>query len=467
MNPVLLSIVIPSLNGAIRVTDLLKTLDEIIPESAKANLEIVVSDNHSNPKINLSPEIGLGNRAKIVSPAHHLLTAEENLLFALHNSIGTYCWILGDNDVPLENGVKFLLKLLEKPEFDLLVFNSLALDMKSNAWDIHRLDLDKLINKMSFVDFVKRAGFWSITAGFSTLVFRRDAFNLNFMQDLHSDHLKIYSHVTTLLESYHDKSFAAIALPLVKYSSNSFDDEPVNTLQRDNHWVDYSHKQNEAYRMPWTLNFLKQIDELESRGIFSKSDLLDVLDQGHTGQRFFLYDNILAFLIDQVLYQTENEKSVQMTDDEIHFVLTSMSGNDIEFDRIIAQIELLLHSKSEKSKLKAIIDELTNTDLQMQRRFVMKLAGGKIYRSPYGQFWSPFQLSINQLFLSLSNPRNGLCANDFDELENKIHEFKGKNPFYEMGDFSSQINVAGLNSSITKLHRLFQLIPSALRRKLK
>jgi len=465
MKPVALSIVIPSFNGAVRILDLMKNLDEIIPQSAIVDLEVIISDNHSDPKIYLPQETRLGNRIKIVSPSQHLLTAEENLLFALQNSTGDYCWILGDDDIPLANGFELLLQLVKAAEFDLMIFNSLAFDINSKCWDIHRLDLDRLINKMPFVDFVKRAGFWSITAGFSTLVIKRPAFALNFMQELHSNDLKIYSHVTTLLSSYNDKSFAAIALPLVKYSSNSFDDESVAAIDRDQHWIRYAQNQDEPYRSPWTLSFIRQIKVLEGENVFSMADLFDVLDQGHLGQRFFLFDFVLAFVVDQILFQLKDDSLKPFTEEELNFVLHELSGKNAEIDQLIQKIKLSFNSNDQQIQLEEIITRLTSTEEQIKRRLTLKLSGGATYRTPFGYFWTPVKPEINTSFRSLSSPKGGIYSANLEDLEEKISNFILENPLYAVFDISKSLNIEGFNTQVRRIDKLFKLIPRRIRKK--
>jgi hypothetical protein len=465
MKPVLLSIVIPSYNGAGRVVDLLNVLNEIIPESIKFEMEVVISDNHSDPQILIPDVSGLTIPVKIVSPSQHLLTAEENLLFAIKNTRGTYCWVIGDDDIPLVNGFNLLFDLVKASDLDLMIFNSLAFNSNSNSWNIHRLDLDRLVTKMPFVDFIKRAGFWSITAGFSTLVFRKETFDLGFMENLHSNDLKIYSHVTTLINSYHDKSFAAIALPLVKYSSNSFDEESTSALQKDEHWVKYAENQNEPYRNPWTVSFIKQIKLLENANIFSMDDLFNVLDQGHLGQRFFLFDQILAFVIDQLLFQKKDSSLKSFAEKDFNFVLDELYGKNPEIDDLIRTLKLLVHSTDEFIKLHEIILKLTSTEEQIQRRLLFKLSGGGVYQTPYGYFWTPLKLDINLFFKSLSTPRGGIHAENLLELEDKISNFAIENPLYPIFDISRSLNVQGLNSQVVKIDKLAKLIPQFLRKR--
>jgi len=458
-----LTILIPTYGGADRLSGLLSLLDSYLPNTIKSNLEILISDNHSDPEISITSQLGLSDLVKIVKPPIHLLTAEENLLFAINSATGSHCWVLGDDDFPLQHGLKFMTELIENEDFDLMVFNSLGLNAATGAWDINRLELDSILNQMSFTEFVKRAGFWSVTAGFSTLVFKKSSFQIGFMEELHREGLKIYSHVTTLLSSYHDKKFVAVAIPLVKYSSNPFDEEHASAEVKGEHWVSYANKQFEPYRNPWTISFISQIVRLQEKGVFHLRDLLDTLDQGHLGHRFFIFDVILGFIVDQIIYQSKNQVTNILSLEKLEHFLSQLMGIDGTFDEIIKEIWDASNSDSSLQKLEIISARLFSPEAQLHRRFVAEISGGKIYRSPFGLLWTPFPHNLDMLLASLTTPNAALFAKTVAELELQIADFKRNHPFYAMQDISLFINTAGLNSSIVKLDKLMRLVPRFLR----
>jgi hypothetical protein len=285
------------------------------------------------------------------------------------------------------------------------------------------------------------------------------------MQDLHTDDLKIYSHVTTLLKSFHDKSFAAIALPLVKYASNSFDNESLDAVKKDQHWLEYAKNQDEPYRNPWTISFLRQIKVLENENIFSMTELFDVVDQGHLGQRFFLFDFVLAFVVDQILFQSKDDSLRPFTEKDLSFVLQELSGKNIQIDHIIHKIKLSFESMDQQIELGEIMSTLISTEKQIKRRLVLKLSGGSVYRTPFGFFWTPLIPDINSSFKSLLFPRHGIHSANLAELEEKISNFLTENPFFASFDISRSLNIAGLNSQVIKIDKLSKLIPKFIRRK--
>jgi len=469
----LLSIVVPSYNRAHNIPKLLDSLYQDLPQFIWENLEIVISDNHSNPKIEIPNAQIFEELVKIVKPSKHLLTAEENLAFALGHASGEYCWVLGDDDEILKNGVRVLLEQISENKYDLMIFNSLGFDLNSSSYSISRLELDKVVSEFHFIDFVKRAGFWSVTSGFSTLVFRRRAFDLNFLRNLHSENLVIYSHVTTLVKSFYSLKFAVIAIPLVNYATNSFDDEPVDSVVKNQHWVEYGQKSHGPFRYPWTSSFLSQIKKLDALGIFSFLDLYEVLDQGHLGGRFFLVDTVLAMFIDQILHEQNNPSELEYTVAQSALVLTSLEGYYEEFDHIINSIREFVEAKNGHIELKKLQSILIDPNSQLKRRFVMRLSGGNIYRTPYGLFWSPYQVLLDHNFSNLSSPSSGLVASNLDQLELKILDLKELHPFIFALDPNLESALAifhkilELESALAIFHKILERVPLFMKKILK
>ncbi len=460
-----LSIVIPSHNGSARVPILLDALNLCIPENMKQAVQVVVSDNFSNPDIVIESEYDFS--LKLVKTNGFLATAEENLSFGIKHSDGVFCWILGDNDIPIMNGVHHLLNQLQNSKFDMCIYNSLAKNNLSELWDITRVQMEQIENPMRITDFVKRMGFWSVTAGFSTLVFRRSLFDVSYFDRLHQENLKIYSHVFAMLFSFHDRNFCAMNIPLVKYSSNSFDDESVLNPKRDLHWINFAEKQQHFYRSPWTLAFLKQIDTLEQAGIFRKSELLDVIDQGHLGNRFYIFDAILSFVVDQLLLEEESKLSQKMTRGELNYILESLYGIDAQFDEIIKSIRNSIFPDKSMKVLQSIRNSLISESEQFARRYMFSLAGGKVYRSPYGFLWAPFPTCLNKSQKSLTKPYGVVVSETLEGLEVEVAKFKSSNFDYYDVNLPVNVNLDGLNANIIRVDRLLKRFPRILKRIIK
>jgi|688.fasta_scaffold106368_2 hypothetical protein len=459
-----LSIVIPTYNRADKVSSLLLKLDEIFAGFNDINVEIIISDNHSKPVVTAPDSAFLNKVLKIVVPPEHLDTAEENLLFALNFARGTYTWVLGDDDMPLNEGVLQLRHLVLDANFDLMIFNSLGLDAKNEDWSVSRLQLDKFIEETDLKEFIRKVGFWSLPAGFSTLVLRTSSFNANFMAELHQQDLKIYSHVTTLLNSYHDKSFAAVAFPLVQYSSNSFDDESPTEVNKDAHWVNFGRRNQRFYRDPWTYSFLRQIDILEQSGIFTKRDLFLTFDQGHLGHRFVLFDTILAFVVDQLIYEKNFPLELKISGDEIEYILEFLRGVNGGIDELIGEIDSYLNREENSTDLLSLRANLLSEERQLNRRLILDFAGGKVLSTPFGYYWTPLKVNMNVNFKSHSSPALGLNSENLDGLDKMIREWKLRNSLLiNLQDLES-LNISGLNSLSSKFDKIFKKIPKLIRR---
>jgi len=464
MNSVDLTIVIPTFNRPSKVSRLLLNLEKHSDILKDLNLEIIISDNHSKPPVELPKTGFMKEVCKIVSPPTHLGTAEENLLFAMGCVNGKYTWILGDDDEPIVSGLNELVRLINVGEYEFILFNSLGFDPSSSQWQVNRLIIDQVVEKIDLKDFIKRAGFWSLTAGFSTLVFRSDQLNLIFMKELHEKNLKIYSHVTSFLYSFHKSNCAAVAFPLVKYSSNSFDEESPMETAKNLHWVNYGRRNHNFYRNPWTVSFLRQIEILNDLGIFSNLDLFNTFDQGHLGNRFMIFDSILGFLIDQLIYQCDFPNEIRVTPQETAFVCDFLKGANDEIDEVLATIESRLHTLMPREELEMYRKQLFSPSLQMNRRLVLQFAEGKVFTTPYGYFWTPFQVDINKNFRSHSTPNFGIYASTLESLQHLVLDWKRKN--FMTLDLQSlqELNINGLNSIIIKLDKLSRLIPRRLRK---
>jgi glycosyltransferase involved in cell wall biosynthesis len=459
-----LSIVVPTFNRSEKVTLLLAELETIFIGFSDFKLEIVISDNHSNPEVKLPSSSFLSQIARIVVPPVHLHTAEENLLFALSFAQGNYTWILGDDDIPLLSGVKQLVSLIKEEKLDLMIFNSMGFDPMKGSWSVSRLQIDKFVENAKLKDFIRKSGFWSLPSGFSTLVFRTSVFDSEFMEKLHKQKLKIYSHVTTLLNSYHDKSFAAIAIPLVQYSSNTFDDESPKEVDKDAHWVNYAKRSQRFYRDPWTYSFLRQIEILEKDGVFTRDDLFLTIDQGHLGNRFMLFDTILAFLVDELIYEQNFPLEIKISDSEIRFVLEYLKGVNEEVDERIKAIDAFLKGNGNSPELLDIRDSLLSADKQIYRRLVFEVAGGRIFTTPYGYYWTPLTVDLNVNFKSHSAPTLGPYSQNLEDLELLLTEWKSKNSLLIDLHGIGSLNTHGLNSLVVKFDKLTRRVPIFLRK---
>lgn len=383
----------------------------------------------------------------------------------IENANLEYCWVLGDDDEPIETGFEFLIQVFCKSEVaDLMIFNSLGYNRDANQWNITRIKLDKVENEFILRSFIQRAGFWSIPAGFSTLVFKRIQFDVRFMKGLIRDNLRIYSHVTTLLYSFSGKKFKAFATPLVNYSSNSFDDESPSQEVKSEHWEAYGKKVNRFFRDPWTFSFVKQLSILQDKQVYTPKELFMTLDQGHLGSKFFVFESILGFLIDQRIYELQNPSHLKMTNEEIASVCRFLEGGSAKAKQLARKAFEALEKHLQLDDLIILRNEFFVGNSQISNRKVVEICGGSVYETPLGFIWSPFQVDLNRNCGSLSSPSDCVYADTINDLEGRIEIFKNNNPFISRFINSQALNISGLNAVARRSDKIARHIPMWLRK---
>ena len=410
-----LTILIPTFNRHHQLSFLLSELQHSPSLLRYSHLEILISDNHSNPPLKKPEESDSGIPTRVIAPPVHLVTAEENLAFALMHVTSEFVWVLGDDDLPIENTVEMLLKLIKEDSFDLAIFNSTVLSEDLRVNGKLRLRLSNHLVEIPFKEFLKRAGFWSVTAGFSTLVFRVSKFDLNFFLSLHSKELYIYSHVTALAKSFCHGKFLVVDSPLVKYRENSFDNDSSVSDQKSRHWVNYSEKRNTFYAHIWTNSFLEQINILEELDIFELKDLNVTMEQSHNGYRFFISEHILINFLEQLIYERKNLKAKKMQEREIDRFVYLLNKVDSELG-IFAGLALIQIGSNQDFRVRRITTDLAVSRNQLERRKFPLHEDMAAFNTPYGLVWAPIELNCQLHLKNLIAVERAFSAEDTGEL---------------------------------------------------
>jgi hypothetical protein len=428
-----LTILIPTFNRHDQLSFLLSELQHSPSLLGYSHLEILISDNHSNPPLKKPKESDSGIPIRVIAPPAHLVTAEENLAFALKHVTSEFVWVLGDDDLPIESTIEILLKLVKEDSFDLAIFNSTVLSKDLRVNGRLRLRLSNHLVEIPFDEFLKRAGFWSITAGFSTLVFRVSKFDLDFFLSLHSKKLYIYSHVTALAKSFCPGKFLVVDSPLVKYRENSFDNDSSVSDEKSRHWVNYSEKRNAFYAHIWTLSFLEQINILEELGIFELKDLNVTMEQSHNGYRFFISEHILINFLEQLIYERKNLKAKKMQEREIDRFVYLLHKVDSELG-VLAKLALIQVGSNQEFRVRRMTTDLAVSRNQLERRKFLLHEDTTAFKTPYGLVWAPIELNSQLHLKNLITVERAFSSEDADELLGLIKEY----PANATGDWESE-----------------------------
>lgn len=121
----LLTIGIPTYN---RKTYLQECIERLLPqvEENREQVELYISDNCSNDDTSdFLKQIALNHPAVTYYIQPENLGAERNFISIFNHAVGKYVWILSDDDIVVDNGVKHILEYLEKnPDLNYVHMNN-------------------------------------------------------------------------------------------------------------------------------------------------------------------------------------------------------------------------------------------------------------------------------------------------------------------------------------------------------
>ena len=420
-----LTIFIPTYNRTDKVQNQVRHLIQVLGVSNRdfgLSIDILISDNCSKVPVSFT-NMNENFEINVIRPSAHLLTAEENLVFGLKQTKGEYVWILGDDDIPVYSGICKLLDHVKRSEYDFLIFNSIAVNEKSNS-EFLRLSLPRIENEVSIVEFACKAGFWSIVAGFSTVLAKRNLIDFSLIEKLHASDVYIYSHTAMWLQSYQKAKVCIEATVLVNYNTNPYDTQKNEDVSK--HWEMYAKSVNKPYRDPWTFGFVEILSNLIFLKILSYEDIFLSLDQGHTGARFYLADNMIGFYVDQVFHNLSQRNSLEPTNNQVNTFEEFMSNVDNRFVLTFNDIHDA-KSRGDLDALATLRNNLLSPNEQLKRRSVVGLFREWVYRTPFGLVWAPEILTLDNQLGTLLQPINCLYANDLDSLVTLVNIYVSDN----------------------------------------
>ena len=290
----LVTILIPSFNRAGRLAQLFQSMNDSQINWHDGNWQILVSDNHSTDDTQSILALN-SDRLPIetVSPIEHLETAEENLFYAWQFSKGTFTWILGDDDPINFEAIPRVLDLCGTGIFDAFYWNSTKIDQDGFALRSNTVKSSQKEAEMDLRDFISATGIWYVGASMSCWILRTSSIDSteaqNWIRGLSSP---IYGHVTFFLKALKDNKFKFINFPLVHYR--------VTIKNEESNWLRYSSRKGVPFRTPWTLGFVKQIQQLVDEGIVAQNYFRNVLEQHHDGKPYMLFPAMVSQTFDQV-----------------------------------------------------------------------------------------------------------------------------------------------------------------------
>lgn len=395
----LLTILILTHNRKAEVSHLLRVLGNFLEDFK--DVEVVVSDNSDQP-LELEFQSPMFTTFR---PAVRFKTAEQHLFYAVKQVSGTYIWPLGDDDIPTRDGIETLIEMCEKGTWDAMTWNARNVGVNSEAIGWSRVFCRSGFLEISYADFITRMGFWSIPAGLSLTVFRRELVTEQIIRYVETNESPIYSHVAAFSLAFKDAKFAFINTDLVQYRTNSHD-----AVRDGNHWGEYSRSQETFYRYPWTLGFIKHLKLLQAEDAISSDYLARAIDVSHFGSRFMLLDVVIDLFLEQLIMDIMHESKIPMKSEQVYEIIDYLeiaqpSATEI-WKIALSTPDAFSKSRLERSGLAARLHLLrkilidNQTLFPYQRFYRGAIDGHLIYDTPLGRLqFPPYASPVRRLRL--------------------------------------------------------------------
>jgi glycosyltransferase involved in cell wall biosynthesis len=386
-----LTIIIPSKNRTSQLQATLKNLSSLIPHDG--SVEIIISDNSDIPLERLFES----QVVRLIRPSERLDTAEENLLFALEHAKGKYIWPLGDDDVVVRSGLSRLLEFCKVDAYEAMVWNAKNVtgDYESMGWS--RVMAYSPVVEISYSNFLERIGYWSIPAGISLTIFKREMITREAVTAVQNLRSKIYSHVTLYALLFRDKKFAFINEDLVEYRTNLYDLSHEST----SHWTDYTSRHNHSDRFIWNLGFIEHLELLESAGAIGSNFLARAVDIGHFNHRLPLLEHCLSLFLDQLEMDFADLSVIRMTNTEVNTFIDYLERVEPTYIGIYQLVRRVMgvDVKGQQEKTNAIrrSKSILSTELEAYpygRFYHSRVYGYFIFDTPLGWLALPQRASI-------------------------------------------------------------------------
>lgn len=272
-----LSIVIPTRNRPCNLNEVVFSLMTQLEFLGFESFELIVSDNSSNDEtqhiINKLTQLFSKNTIYYWRTPVQFESAEEHLSWLFEKEFGEFVWFLGDDDLPMMGGLRYLVETLnsEKVHEDLLVFHC-AREYQGKYVSLNNFPFNGVAEETNLIDCTLKYGIWSEVCGISNQVLRSDKISAELLRNIIRDCGAFYSHMTHNLAQFGKSRMKLVYEPLVIYHLNN-----LNTGD-SSEWQEPSKRINTPFYHPWLLSFARQIVFLEEMRIIDNNYLQRVID---------------------------------------------------------------------------------------------------------------------------------------------------------------------------------------------
>jgi hypothetical protein len=297
-----LTVVIPTQN---QNNNLLKIVGILRSSLSEIEHQIVVSNN-SNREIDRQLSI---YNVELLKTPQIFMTAEEHIFWVIEQISGEYVWFLGDDDIPLEDGVRKLAKIVNQGSFDCLTFNGIRINLKNDK-------IVKMINhKKSYRGklqyFYESSGLLNGPASISLYVTKKEFLNEIYINEIQELNAPIYSHLTFFLRSFANANFAYFPIDIINHSKSDKKQEK----ELSPNWIEFAENSGNFYYFPWTLGLLRNIRYLIKNKAIEKDFLSRISETDPRSRRYQLLPQLENYI--RLVFISKQKELRQITDSEV------------------------------------------------------------------------------------------------------------------------------------------------------
>jgi len=297
-----LSVVIPTKNEKNNLIKIVKILNESLKE---IDHQIIISNN-SDCDLN----IDLSNlEIKQLKTPERFITAEQHIFWVIEQVTGEYIWFLGDDDIPIKEGIKQLAKIVNQGGFDSYAFNGLR-DNPGNEKSVRMVNCNKKYQgKIKY--FFANNGLVNGPASISLYVTKKELLAKKHLSEIQDLSAPIYGHLILFLRSLSNADFAYYPINIINHRQS----DVGQNKELSSNWIKYAKESGNIYHFPWTLGLLRNINYLFKKGSIEKEFLSTIVESDPRNRKYQLLPQIEDYI--RQIFVTGKSHSREITKNEL------------------------------------------------------------------------------------------------------------------------------------------------------
>jgi hypothetical protein len=297
-----LLVIIPTKNEKNNLIKIVKVLNESL---MGIDYQIIISNN-SDRDLN----IDLSNlEIKQLKTPERFITAEQHIFWVIEQVTCEYIWFLGDDDIPIKEGIKQLAKIVNQGGFDGYAFNGLR-DNPGNEKSVRMVNNNKKYQgKIKY--FYMNSGLLNGPASISLYVTKKEFLEKRHLTEIQDLNAPIYSHLILFLRSLSNANFAYHPINIIKHRQSDFG----QNKEFSSNWIKYAEESGNIYHFPWTLGLLRNINYLIKKGSIEKDFFSSIVESDPRSRKYQLIPQVEDYI--RQIFVTGKSHSREITENEL------------------------------------------------------------------------------------------------------------------------------------------------------